>query len=247
MSTQENGSNSNEPQVQEALPPPKKKSGNYFDHNTQLAIIDFQSHPDIEEKKKIFVERIRPAFEKLIENIINVYRFNLGNLDVHKNDCMSFLFENLYKWDANKGSLAFSYFNVICKNWFVQKTKGAKKRAKTDVHFDRDLLFALEHSNDAIQVPPHEDTLLGAEYMTLLKEEIASWRKKLAKKQEKLVLEAVIHLMENPDRISLYNKKAVYLYIREITGLNTKQIVTNLSKLRRRYTLFKKRYQNGDI
>lgn len=228
-------------------PLPKKKSGNYFNQDTQLAIIDFQSNPNIEEKKKIFVERIKPAFEKLIENIINVYHFNLSNLDVHKNDCMSFLFENLYKWDHTRGSLAFSYFNIICKNWFVQKTKGAKKRAKTNVHFDRDLLFALEHSNDSVQVPPHEEAILNAEYMHLLKEEIASWRKKLAKKQEKLVLEAVIHLMENPDRISLYNKKAVYLYIREITGLNTKQIVTNLTKLRKRYDLFKKRYQNGDI
>ncbi len=227
---------------------PKKKSGIYFDKFTEEAIIEFQKETDVEKRKKIFVDRIAPAFRKLIENIIHVYKFlNLGNIEERKNDCLSFLFENISKWDKDKGSLAFSYFNVITKNWFVQRVKGVKKKNKTDVHFDRDLLYSLEKNSEEVQVPPHEELLLSLEYMGLLKNEITSWRKKLYKKQEKLVLEAVIHLLENPDRISIYNKKAVYLYIREITGLNTKQIVTNLSKLRKRYDLFKKRYDGGDI
>src|SRR3989344_1202031 len=88
---------------------PQKISVNYFDHNTEASIVKFQKEPDIENKKKIFVEEIRYSFAKLIENIIFVYKFHsLGDIEILKNDCLSFLFETLYKFDATKGHKAFS-------------------------------------------------------------------------------------------------------------------------------------------
>lgn len=56
---------------------------------------------------------------------------------------------------------------------------------------------------------------------------------------KKKVLDAIRILLENPDKIEIFNKKAVYLYVREITGLNTKQIANNLNRLRERYNEFK--------
>jgi len=53
--------------------------------------------------------------------------------------------------------------------------------------------------------------------------------------------------MENIDKIEIFNKKAVYLYMREITGLNTKQIVSALNKMRERYRNFKKKWNEGEI
>jgi len=53
--------------------------------------------------------------------------------------------------------------------------------------------------------------------------------------------------MQDPDGIEIFNKKAIYLYIREITGLNTKQIVTNLQKVRTRYLEFKGDWDSGNI
>ena len=53
--------------------------------------------------------------------------------------------------------------------------------------------------------------------------------------------------MENIDQIEIFNKKAVYLYMREITGLNTKQIVSALNKMRERYRTFKKKWNDGEI
>ena len=70
---------------------------------------------------------------------------------------------------------------------------------------------------------------------------------KFDKKQEKMVLEAIILLLNNPDLINIFNKKGIYLYIREITGLNTKQVVTNLSKIRKKYETFKRKYHAGEI
>jgi hypothetical protein len=54
-------------------------------------------------------------------------------------------------------------------------------------------------------------------------------------------------LFEDADNIEIFNKKAIYLYVREITGLNTKQVVNNLNKLRVRYRSFRKNWDNGEI
>jgi hypothetical protein len=157
------------------------------------------------------------------------------------------LFENLHKFDGTKGHKAFSYFNVIAKNCFIQNVKTFKKKNKSDVQFDRTLLAKLEKTdNDAI-VTSFEEDLLRTEFLMLLKEEVKKWRDKFDKHQEKKVLEAVILLLQNPDLISIYNKKGIYLYIREITGLNTKQVVTNLSKMKKKYKIFKKKYLAGEI
>ncbi len=67
------------------------------------------------------------------------------------------------------------------------------------------------------------------------------------KPNEKKVYEAVKIILSNSDDIEIFNKKAVYLYIREITGLNTKQVVNNLTKMRQKFTIFKKKWNKGDI
>ena len=227
----------------------ESKQNNYFDDTTQQAILDFQSEPDIEEKKRIFVKRIQPSFSKLIENVIFVYKFhNLGSIESLKNDCLSFLFENLYKFDGTKGSKAFSYFNVMAKNWFIQRVKIFKKKNKSDIPFDKSTVVALEKEYHEMAVISYEDEALKSEFLDLLKEEIKKWRDKFDKAQEKKVLEAIILLFENPDIINIYNKKGVYLYLREICGLNTNQIVTNLAKLKRKYSSFKRKYHTtGEV
>jgi hypothetical protein len=227
---------------------PEKTNKNYFGKETEDAILDFQAEPSAEIRKKIFVDRIKPAFDKLVENIVNVYHFHsIGNIETLRYDCVSMLFENLYKFDGAKGHKAFSYFNVIAKNWFIQRGKVFKKRSKLDVHFDKDVLNFLEKNSDKVIVQPHEEVLLGEEFYELLKEDLRTWDMKFGKPQEQRVLEAVMHLLENPDSPAIYNKKGIYLYIREMTNLNTKQIVTNLAKFRKKYNVFKKKYEAGKV
>ena len=67
------------------------------------------------------------------------------------------------------------------------------------------------------------------------------------KENEKKVLDAVLLLMENIEQIEIFNKKAIYLYLREITGLNTKQIVSCLNKMRARYRIFREKWDSGEI
>ena len=85
------------------------------------------------------------------------------------------------------------------------------------------------------------------EFWSSLHGEIDTWDAFMLKENEKKVLMAVRILLDSADTIEIFNKKAIYLYLREITGLNTKQVVNNLNKLRKRYRTFKNKWQNGEI
>ena len=132
---------------------------------------------------------------------------------------MSFLFETLPKWDRTKGFKAFSYFNLVAKHWFIQRVKTSKKKNKSDVYFDKTVIDKIEKENITFKDFSAENKILEGEFYELLKEEVKKWRFKFDKKQEKLVIESVILLLNNPDLISIYNKKAIYLYLREITRI----------------------------
>ena len=77
--------------------------------------------------------------------------------------------------------------------------------------------------------------------------EVERWQDIPMKPNEDKVLNAVLTLMTNIEQIEIFNKKAIYLYLREITGLNTKQIVSCLNKMRSRYKLFKTKWDSGEI
>ena len=77
--------------------------------------------------------------------------------------------------------------------------------------------------------------------------EVNNWKSLKLKENEQKVLDAVLLLMNDIEKIEIFNKKAIYFYLREITGLNTKQIVSCLNKMRARYRTFKQKWDNGEI
>ncbi|MEK6878960.1 MAG: hypothetical protein AABY22_05095, partial [Nanoarchaeota archaeon] len=150
----------------------KLKNKNYFDETTQKFIVKFQKEKNSEKQKNIFNKKIRPALEKLIENIIFVYKFkSLENIDILENDCLSYLFEKLYMFDATKGFKAFSYFNVIAKHWFLQEVKVRKKKIKCDVSITKELIENSEHK-DSFTIQSFEEDLINHEFLELLKQEM---------------------------------------------------------------------------
>jgi hypothetical protein len=169
----------------------------------------------------------------------------LPNIDYLKDDCKVWLTTILNKYDPNKGSKAFSYFSVVTKNWFIHKVKRTQKRNQTEV-FIEDLLNQLDH--DLIsREPTYLQKRSEMEFWNSLDTEINTWDSFMLKENEKKVLMAVRILMDSADTIEIFNKKAIYLYLREITGLNTKQVVNNLNKLRKRYKTFKDKWESGEI
>ena len=93
----------------------------------------------------------------------------------------------------------------------------------------------------------YEDLKMRREMLINLKSEMDSWKVDFQKESEKKVYEAVLVLFDSADEIEIFNKKAIYLYLRELTGMNTKQIVAQLNKMRSRYRDFRKEWDNGEI
>lgn len=221
----------------------------YFTKQTDKAIEMFLAAGDRKEKEEYFEAEIRPAFEKLIENLIFVYGFySLDDVDSLKRECLSNLYEMLPKFDPSKGTKGFSYFNVVAKNWFIHKTREKSRKNKFDVETHVDLENESANRDSNFMVDPYEHQVEEREKWIMFYEAMDSWRDKLTKKTEKQVLEAVIFIMRNPDLVPIYNKKAVYLYLRELTSLNTKQVVVNLKKIKELYEDWQNDYEdNGGL
>lgn len=221
----------------------------YFTKDTDRALEAFIFSEDAEEKKKIFTEDISPAFQKLIENLIYVYRFfNIDDLETIKREALSNLYEMIPKFDPTKGTKGFSYFNVVARNWFIQKAKEKKKRQRQENELHVDVDHESTSTDPNFIVKPYEDLAIDRERSLILAESMESWRGRVSKDIDQKVLEAVIFLFKNPDMPTIFNRKAIYLYLRDMTGLSTKQVVTSLKKLRGFYEEFRKDYDEvGDL
>ena len=142
-----------------------------------------------------------------------------------------------------KFSKAFSYFSVITKNWFIHKVKQNSKKLRREIYIDETNII----DEKIIVENQYYNMREKYEFWQHLSNEMKSWENLKLKENEKKVLNAINILFESSDEIEIFNKKAIYLYIREITGLNTKQVVNNLNKMRIRYRTFKKNWDEGDL
>jgi DNA-directed RNA polymerase specialized sigma subunit len=229
-----------------SLARPKRKSNYYFRQEHEDAIVQYAASSDRKEKEKIYIEFIGPVFNEMVDKIVYTYKFTtLPNIDILKEECKIWLTTILDKYDPNKGSKAFSYFSVITKNWFIHKVKKHSTRLRREVTFD-DVAKELEQKHASVP-NPYDKLREDREFWSHLWTEIEVWEAELLKPNEQKVLNAVKHLLSSSDDIEIFNKKAIYLYLRELTDLNTKQVVNNLNKLRIRYRGFKTKWTNGEI
>jgi len=228
------------------MPRKKKKNNYYFTEITEKAIVDYCNTDSLSERSSLYIEHIQPAFDELVDKIVYTYKFtSLENIEYHKDDCKIWLTTILGKFDPSQGKKAFSYFSVVTKNWFTHKAKKQTKKNRREVNYDEMVREVEAISGDAKNDLMSE--LEEKQFWNSLLTEINSWQKLKLKPNEQKVLDAVVTLMENIEQIEIFNKKAVYLYMREITGLNTKQIVSALNKMRERYRTFKKKWNEGEI
>jgi len=227
----------------------KKKKNNYFTKLHENAIIQYVNTDCMKERTELYIEYIQPAFDEMVDKIIYTYKFtSLPNIESLKDECKIWLTTILDKFDPSKGSKAFSYFSVVTKNWFIHRVKKNSVRAKKEVSYEEMIETGRPGINEAISSEAsYLDKRAEREFWTLLLTQIDKWDVDTLKPNEKRVLEAVKILMNNVDNIDIFNKKAVYLYLREITGLNTKQVVSNLNKMREKYRQFKNKWNRGQF
>ena len=224
----------------------KRRKNHYFTKVHEDAIIRYTETNCIKERTDLYVNYIEPAFNEMVDKIVFTYKFtNLPNIDYLRDECKIWLMTILDKYDASKGSKAFSYFSVITKNWFIHKVKRQQKRNKREVDFDNIAKHYEEQylSTDDSYLKEREEQEFWKSFYTELK----SWDTSNMKDNDLKVYKAINILFESKDDIEIFNKKAIYLYLREITGLNTKQIVNSLKKFRKKYFNFKTDWENGEL
>ena len=213
--------------------PRKAKKGSpryYFTQDTENAIIRHNKEDRPYMRERIYNEHIRTAFEKLAENIIHTFKFyyfDVPSEDV-KHEVVSFLYMNMHKFTEGKGK-AFSYFSIVAKNYLIlHNNNNYKKMKQTDSE------EVTDYKRDPITEASRADLLTAKkEYLDLF---IEYWENNLTtvfkRKQDMDVANSVLYLMEHRDNIDNFNKKALYIMIREMTNSNTQHItrVVNVMK-----------------
>ena len=231
---------------------PKKKKRRkrtkrlYFTQVHEDAIVEYVATESIKVRTDLYVKYIGPAFDEMVDKIVFTYKFTtLPNIDSLRDECKIWLVTILDKYSQDKGYKAFSYFSVITKNWFIQQTKKAKKNRKREMDLG-ELSGDMQLKHVSIE-NPYPSEREHKEFVSSLKTEILSWERADLKENEEKVLAAIKILFDSADDIEIFNKKAIYMYIREITGLSTKQIVSNLNRMKVKYRVFREKWDEGEL
>ena len=208
--------------------------------DTQKCIVEYQGLEKSAEKDALYKEKIHPAFEKLTESLIFVYGFNSGssNIENIKIDCVSFLYETIHKWDESRGTKAFSYFNVVAKNWLIINSRNYKKRMIRNVSLsDVESLSKKDKSliahSQLVESP--EKMLMDSNKRNEIVEVLKIIRGRLTKENDILCIEAITTVFEKIDQLDFLNKRAIYVYVREISGLTSKKLSVAMSSIRKHY------------
>lgn len=215
----------------------------YFRPEHQQAVLDYVSCNDRSKREEIYINILEPAFNEMVEKIVYTYKFaSLPNIESAKDECKTNLITILQKFDINHGSTAFAYFSVITKNFFIQYAKKSAQKMKREIFYEE-----ITDTNEHDTMICHNNYLEDrerAEFWSCLLDEVNRWEGLEMKENDERVFKAVKVLLNHNDAIDVTSKKAYYLYLRELTGLSTKQIVQSLNKFRKHYKVFKKNWED---
>ena len=207
----------------------KKKRKVYFGQEVQDAIIDYNSSSNDSERNTIYGTRIHAAFDKLAENIINTFKFTYFDMpfvDV-KHEVVAFMVMNIHKYDHTKGSKAFSYFSVVAKNYLILHNNNNYKKLKS--HDGMDVLDREKNMSNNVDSDLKQFTKEIVNYFD-------NNLQTIFKKQRDLnVAYSILDLMKSIDEIENFNKKSLYILIREMTDVNTAHITSVVNVLKKHY------------
>ena len=216
---------------------PSKKQ--YFTSDVDLAIKEYLSSSNQEERNNIFRTRIYYAFYKLAENLIHTFKFyytEVDNLEDLKHEVVCFFLEKLDYFKPEKGSKAFSYFSIVGKNYLILYNNNNYKKKKQKA----DPLAADEDEGVLRQLGRDERKQDIKDFIDYFTEYIDKYMFTLFKKEhDRKVCDAVNILFKRRENLEIFNKKALYIYIREITGVET-PVITKVTKVLKK--LYKKLY-----
>lgn len=226
---------------------PKKrrpKSKNYFTQDTEDAIVRYNNSDDPELKSKIYGEEIHYPFFKLTENIIHTFKFyytEVDKIEHLQHEIITFLLSKIHLFDPSRGAKAYSYFGTIVKRWLIlYNNKNYKKRIEKapveDLYKDETYSYNLEDDKGIEKLSYFMDR-----YIKYVEDNFDRF---FPKGNDAKVADAILELFRKRESIEIFNKKALYIYIREIMATNGLEVKTpKITKIAGRlYDLFKDNY-----
>ena len=227
----------------------KKKRGRkstrmYFTNDTEIAISEYLASNNEAERNKIFNERINYSFYKLAENLIHTFKFyytEVDQIEHLQHEIITFLLSKLHLFNPENGAKAYSYFGTITKNWLiVYNTKNYKKRVqKAPV----DELF--KDDNYSYQMGEEKEkeklSIFIDSYIQYVEDRFNVF---FPKGNDAKVADAILELFRKRENLEIFNKKALYIYIREIMASHGLEVKTpKITKIANKlYGLFKESY-----
>ena len=212
----------------------KKSKKQYFGPEVDQSILRYNAEQDTAKKSLIYQREIQYPLEKLVENVIHTFKFYYTDnvpLDQVQHEVVTFLAERLHKFDETKGSKAFSYFNMIAKNYCILKNKKNYKKLIEHKRIDTDLSIELVDDSGSDE---NNLEIFIDRYLDYWENKVSVYYKK---ERDQQLAEAVLELFRRRDRIEIFNKKALYIYIREITNASTQQITKIVKDMKMRWKL----------
>ena len=213
----------------------RKIKNYYFTDVTEKAIIRYNNEERPAMRNRIYNDHIKDAFDKLCENIIHTFKFYYFDVSSEevKNEVVSFLVMNMHKYTAGKGK-AFSYFSIVAKNYLILHNNNNYKKMKTHdkidvMDWDRSIQTEISQQNT------------NQEFNEFVQQMLEYWDNNInvifRRQKDVRVADAVLHIFRIKGSIELFNKKALYILIREMTQSNTQHITRVINVM--------KKYQKG--
>ena len=218
----------------------KKSKANYFTTETEEYIVKFNTSSDQEYRNKIFSEHIYYPFYKLAENIIHTFKFyytDVDKIEDLKHEIVSMLYEEkIMKFDPTNGAKAYSYFGTIVKRWLINYNNKNYKKLKQIGSFD-DIEESYEQNIDMDS--PSGKTL--SNFMNTWVDSVYMKIEDMFLKESDLkIADAVLTIFRTRHDLDIFKKKALYIYIREMTECETPQLTKVITVLKED---FKENYQ----
>ena len=226
----------------------KKSDRNYFTKETEEYIVLYNNSEDIDYRNKIFTEHIYYPFYKLAENIIHTFKFyytDVYDIEDLKHEVVSMLLEEkIMKFDPENGAKAYSYFGTIVKRWLINYNNKNYKKLKRIGSFDdmeetyeRNVEIAL---SEGITLKDFLDIWVEKTYLEL--DSI------FTKENERKIADAILTIFKTRYDLDIFKKKALYIYVREMTDCETPHLTKIVSILKSNfYTMYQKYYDEEKL
>ena len=220
----------------------KKTKHYYFNIGTEKAIIRYNKTDDARLKNKIYSQLLSYPFDKLAENIIHTFKFYYFDVPSEqvKHEVVSFLVMNIHKFKEGKGK-AFSYFSIVAKNYLILHNNKNYKNYK--IH---DKMDVLDYGSNIRETQDrYEVAEFNKEYV---KQMLNYWEVNLTnifrRQKDILVADAVLEMFRRRENIENFNKKALYILIREMTGSKTQHITRIVNTMKKYNTRLATEFAN---